>query len=343
MVNYSNISGSQADMARSAKMIVEFCADVKEGEKIVVASDDAQSPNVYQSIFNAAHCSGADASLLVFPTPEWNVVGEWVKTPQSLLSIAKSSDCVIYCGVRHLSRDFYDVFESKEGKSRLLMVQGMSEESIIRTMPIDYANSSSESDKLIELLNRSQKVEVTSPNGTNIVADISDSSSAMARGTFKISTDGQPHGGKIEFLPAGRIGTFFVNVPINGSIIIDGFLGLGLCNGTVELKVVEGRVSEVIGSEGAEQWYLESLRKLFKLDENANHVGEIGIGLHPKARLVGSYEDYGVRGSIRFGFGNSWSKSGKKVASVLHSDCFVMGGTMRIDGKTIISNGEIIA
>jgi aminopeptidase len=325
---------SQADMAKCAQMIVQDCADVKSDENVLVISDDNQSANVYKSLFNAAHTMGAKATLLITPTPVPAIIGEPAQTPESILAAARAADCVIYCGRSAAGKKLIDLIEF-EKKSRMLIIQKMSEESIIRTTSVDFAEVAAETEKLTGIFEGAKKVEITSRSGTQLTVDITDSKTAVARGSFKINTAHAPHNSKIEFLPTGRIGTFFENKSFDGTIVFDSFFELGLSRTGVELSVKNGRVAEVKG-RGAEQWYLEALRRLFKLDANANNIGEIGLGTHPKARLVGSYEDFGVLGSIRIGFGSI-----RGVKSIFRSGCIFMGGTMKVDGKVLVDNGEL--
>jgi 2,5-dihydroxypyridine 5,6-dioxygenase len=334
----SDIGGhldSKADMAKCARKIVEYCADVKPSETIIVISDDSQSDNVYQSIFNAAHSIGAKATLMITPTPEYGIVGEPLQSQESVLAAARIADCVISCGLTSVGKKLLEVIEF-EKKSRMLMVQKMSEDSIIRTTSVDFAQVADETEKLTGTFETAKEVEITSPSGTQITIDITGSRTAVARGSFKIDTPHAPHNSRIEFLPSGRIGTFFENKMFNGTIITDSFLDLGVAKAGVELVVKNGRVAEVKG-RNADQWYVDSLRALFKLDANANNIGEIGLGTNPRARLVGSYEDFGVLGSIRIGFGSIGS-----TKSVFRSGCFIMNGTMKLDGKTLVDHGELV-
>lgn len=328
---------SGADMAKCARKIVEYCANVKPGESVVVMSDDFQSPSVYNAIFNAACALDADATLMVFPTPATRIIGEWVKTPSTFVAAAKAADCVIFCGKTHIGKQLYDAVEFDK-KNRMLMIQGMSEESLIRTTAVDFEKVADESEKLCATFDRASEVEVTSPSGTKITVPIIGSHSNIARGSFRIETKHAPHSSRIEFLPCGRIGTF-VDRPMDGTVVMDGFLGLGLARAGAELEIRGGRVTQV-RTKGADQWYVDTLRKLFKLDSWASKVVEVGIGTHPNARMSGSYEDYGVLGSIRLGFGGSSNPADK---TIFHSDCFILGGTMKVDGQTLVKDGELIA
>lgn len=325
---------SRADMAKCSRKIVEFCADVKPGENVVVTSDDGQSANVYQSIFNAVHSVGAKATLLITPTPEYNIPGEPLQSQESLLAAARTADCLISCGKTSPGKRLLEVIEF-EKKSRMLMVQRMSEDSIIRTCSVDLTQVANETERLAEIFEKAKEVEITSPSGSQLTIDVSGSKTAVARGSFKIDTAHAPHNSRIEFLPSGRLGTFFENKRFDGTIVSDSFLDLGLAKAGVEFSVKNGRVVEIKG-RSVEQWYVDSLRSLFKLDANANNIGEIGLGTHPSARLVGSYEDFGVLGSIRIGFGSIGS-----TKSIFRSSCFIMNGTMKLDGKTLVDHGEL--
>ncbi|MFC1956158.1 hypothetical protein ACFLWZ_06540 [Chloroflexota bacterium] len=142
--------------------------------------------------------------------------------------------------------------------------------------------------------------------------------SAGANGTFRTldCSISVPHPNTVEFLPSGRIGTFVGPDKVDDVIKIKSFLGLGITHGLVSLTVEKSRVTKVKG-EGAEQWYVETLRRLLFQDENSNFVCEVGIRLNPATRLTGCYEDYGVQGAARYGFGSNHFVGAK---SIFHSD-----------------------
>lgn len=341
-INSIGFLDSRLDMAKTAKTIIEYCCDVKPGENVIIVTDDAQTRNVYMSLTAAAAAAGAEASLLLFPTPKTDIFGNRIPLPKAMKAVFMDADVVILCGMRAPSLEYYKLVEGEGhvSNARVLTAEGMTEESIIRTTAVDYAAINRETARLIETFNKTSIVHITCPQGTDVTFDVIGAKSAGANGTFKTldCSIQVPHPDTVEFLPAGRIGTFVGLDKVDGVIKIKSFLGLGISHGLVSLTVEKSRVTEVKG-EGAEQWYVETLRRLLFQDENSNFVCEVGIGLNPATRLTGCYEDYGVQGAVRYGFGSNQFVG---VKSVFHSDGFCLGVTMELDGKALIKDGEFV-
>lgn len=348
-INSLGFLDSRLDMAKAAKIMVEFCADVKPGENVIITSDDAQSRNVYMSLTAAAATAGAEASLLLYPTPKPEIFGNRIPLPKALKSVLRDADVVFLCGMRTPSFEVYQMVEGEGhvSNARVMMMEGMTEESIIRTIPVDYAAINKKTSELIEVFNRTHLVHVTCPKGTDVTFDITGAQSVGADGTFKkldypVSV---PHP-TVAFLPAGRIGTVASAggdpLKVNGVIKLKSFLGLGVTYGVISLTIKDSKVTEVNG-EGAEQWYVETLRRLLFQDDYSRVAVEIGIGLNPDARLTGCYEDYGLQGAARFGFGETFGHGiTLRKGSSFHSDGFTLGVTMELDGKALIKDGEFV-
>ncbi len=327
------------DMSKAAKTIIEQCIRAQPGEKILVVSDDTQTPDVYMALTGAAATVGAEVTLLLYPTPSTTIPGDRINVPQAVLAAGKQADAIILCGWRLPSWDAYNLVDQHQSPARVLMMTGLTEEALIRTTEPSMDAMERTMAELVEVFSRTRQVRVTCPLGTNITMDVTGSPNQVATGRFG-SRDARlvaPHGGGIEYLPAGRIGVFTGPGRINGVLYFQSFLGLGLTPGAVRVQVDDSRVTRVDGC-GADGWYVDALRQLFAMDENANFCCEVGIGTNPAARLTGCYEDYGAQGPVRFGFGKN-HRAG--IFSRFHSDSFTLGATMTLDGKPLITDGTL--
>lgn len=68
---------------------------------------------------------------------------------------------------------------------------------------------------------------------------------------------------------------------------------------------------------------------------------EIGLGVNPKAILVGGPEDERVRGSVHFGLGDNRLFDGT-VASASHLDGTMLKATLTVDGTNLVRNGKLL-
>jgi leucyl aminopeptidase (aminopeptidase T) len=92
-------------------------------------------------------------------------------------------------------------------------------------------------------------------------------------------------------------------------------------------------------TKGGRNW--KGLRQLLHRDEYAPWVCEIGLGVNPKARLVGGPEDERVRGSVHVGFGENRFFEGT-IASASHMDGTMLRATLLVDGKELVRDGKLL-
>jgi len=94
--------------------------------------------------------------------------------------------------------------------------------------------------------------------------------------------------------------------------------------------------------------FLASVNRFLKVDDQASMVGELGIGLNPKARLTGNLlEDEKAGETAHIAFGNNEDMSGGKNTSTTHRDFLFYKPTITvtyIDGKVrdLMRNGEVL-
>jgi len=79
--------------------------------------------------------------------------------------------------------------------------------------------------------------------------------------------------------------------------------------------------------------------KAEEYSRNARALGEFGIGLNPKAKIVGNVlEDEKVLGTVHFAIGSNYDQD---VLALIHSDGIVKNPTITVDGRTIMEQGKI--
>ena len=74
--------------------------------------------------------------------------------------------------------------------------------------------------------------------------------------------------------------------------------------------------------------------------KNARNIGEFGIGLNPKAEIVGNVlEDEKVLSTVHFAIG---SKYDQDALALIHSDGIVKSPTITVDGKPLMKKGKLL-
>jgi len=77
-------------------------------------------------------------------------------------------------------------------------------------------------------------------------------------------------------------------------------------------------------------------------DPKVYNIGELGIGLNPKARLCGlMLEDEGAFGSVHIALGSNADFGGNTKAA-RHIDLIISKSTLHLDGKPVLKDGQVV-
>jgi len=176
--------------------------------------------------------------------------------------------------------------------------------------------------------------EITSKIGTNFKCSIKD------QGIFpQYGMSLNP--GQTSSPPDIECSTVAKPYTANGVLYIDGSithprLGLIKEGEPIRIEVKDSYITDISGGEQA-KILKEVLEEIG--DRRIYQVGEIGIGLNPDARLIGRMlEDEGCMGTVHIGLGKN--ESGNDLN--LHIDMMFRNPTVKIDGKVILNEGEVV-
>ena len=128
-----------------------------------------------------------------------------------------------------------------------------------------------------------------------------------------------------------------------GFLVVDGSIphpDLGLLNAAVELKIANGCITDILGPSDV----VSILESLFSQagSPKAKILAECGVGLNRAAQLTGNMlTDEGAAGSMHFGFGSNSTVGGLNDIG-FHLDFVFRAATLKIDGRTLIRDGELV-
>ncbi|MFA5313479.1 MAG: leucyl aminopeptidase, partial [Methanomassiliicoccales archaeon] len=75
-------------------------------------------------------------------------------------------------------------------------------------------------------------------------------------------------------------------------------------------------------------------------ERNTRHLGELGIGLNPNARMsCNILEDEKVGGTVHFAIGMNLEND---AHALIHLDCLVLRPDVFIDGEQVMKDGKIL-
>lgn len=214
--------------------------------------------------------------------------------------------------------------------ARIATMPGITEDIINRCMDIDYEALKRSSNELYGMLKDCGNVSVRTKAGTDIVFTVGKSDFfGRDGGSFHFPGDyGNLPEGEVSFAPATAEGVFVVDAS---------FPGLGILASPLTFKVKSGMVTEISGKDAS-----AVKERLDKVGPKAYKVAELGIGLNPKAEIVGIIlEDEKVIGTAHVALGNNLSYGGDNDVP-LHLDGVMRSVDLEIDSSPVIREGRFL-
>ena len=126
----------------------------------------------------------------------------------------------------------------------------------------------------------------------------------------------------------------------NGTAVINGSIAIpeiGLLKEPITLQISNGKIVDFGKPDSL------NLKSLFsKFGDDARIVGELGVGLNPKAKLTGNMLiDEGALGTVHLGFGSNSSIGGVNHAKS-HIDMILTDVDLFVDKKPLLQGGRIV-
>lgn len=203
---------------------------------------------------------------------------------------------------------------------------------VIHPMMVDYDEMKKDHMKLKKMLDNAKEVRITTKAGTDIIFDIS--------GSESISNDGIYHndsaGGNI---PAGEV--YLPPNNSNGKVVIDvsskNSHGTVIIEKPIVLEVKDNKIISITGGEEAEllEKSLQAAEAKAKYPERIRVLAELGIGLNPKAKILGlTIVDEKCLGTAHVAIGSNYWFGGVNK-TIIHFDQVCKQPRIFVDGKRI--------
>ncbi|MEM3703055.1 MAG: leucyl aminopeptidase [Candidatus Bathyarchaeia archaeon] len=313
-------------MMNGAMKLVEICAGVKRGENVLIVTD-TEKVSIAEVLAAAAYAKGAETAIIIM-TPRKMHSEE---PPKMVAAAMKNADVIFAPTTYSISRTKATVEALKAGARMITMPDYTDEMLITGGIEADFMALK----HLAERISKEyvgENIKVASPAGTSLKALIKGRKPNIETGICHKPGDfGPPPDVEVNIPP--------VEGSAEGLLLVDAAAsGIGLIKDPIKVTVKGGFITSIEGKEEAEK-----LKKILEAakDPNAYNIAEIGLGLNPKARLIGRLlEDEGVLGTAHIGVGSSLPLGGK-IQAPLHIDLIIRNPTIEIDGKKIIENGEL--
>jgi len=208
---------------------------------------------------------------------------------------------------------------------------------IARAINVEYSSLCERGQRIKEVLDKGSRLHVTTRAGTDLNYNIKGMKAINNCGDYqKPGTGGN--------MPAGEVYIACNKSRVDGTIVIDASVKTEkrsvVIKNKVKLTIEKGAVTEIKGKREAEllRKAIEWAEGRSKYPEKVRLIGEFGIGINPKAKVVGStLINEKALGTAHVALGsNHWF--GGDIYSIIHLDQVFFDPIVRIDDKLL--NGK---
>lgn len=314
-------------MQRGATKVVTECAGVNPRDIVAIVCDYA-SFTVANQVCRACLAVGANTNMVVMQPTRGH--GD---EPPALVKAAMEQATVVFAVTSKSISHTDAVKKARANGARVItMPEFLPEMLISGAIEASFLQQRVVAEKVRDLFTMANSALLLSDDGTNLRFDLS---SRRGRAVHGIAREpgafAAPPNIEASIAPVegSAEGTVFVNASI---------AGIGLLSQPVKLDISAGRIQSISG--GGEARALKSLLEECN-DENVYMIGELGIGLNPKARLRGAIlEDEGVLGSVHIALGSN-ANFGGTIKAARHIDLVIVDATLELDGRRVVDKGEL--
>ncbi len=314
---------------RSAELIIQRLLAVKPKEQVAIVCDLKSDMNIAYTLANTVERFGGEYTILIMPERLTEKKNELTRVIETGLA---GADCLIgmtgSCGAPTYSAAVKALYEAKKIRT-ISMVMRNRDNFTSGGALADYDRMYDEGKRLATIWNSAKFIQVTSPAGTDLKADIFGEKVIIECGfATEPGQEAAFSDGEVSQMPRQNSS--------EGIIVVDGPMAhLGQINHPITLYVKQGHVVDIKGDSVRT---LE-LQNIIKTVDNADNIAEIGIGLNPMSRHNGDFEEEKkARGNVHIALGDNIFYGGN-VLSPVHMDMVIYNPTVKLDGRVIVDNG----
>jgi leucyl aminopeptidase (aminopeptidase T) len=332
---------------------------LRPGEEVVIAANfEGDSFDISRALFDQTKALGGRPVMMlqepktILQFAEHAVLAAIREAPDIFISVPHFKtgkdpygQKVGYIGHDGKKYDHIQYYMLGERRIRSFWSPSLTRDTFERCVVIDYAKMREDAAKLKKVIDAGRSMHVTAPGGTDVTISIEGRLGYADDGDFR--TPGS--GGNV---PCGEVYVSPVVGSTKGTIVYDGTLDLiphaVQPKEPVRLDFKNGYIDKVTGGADAEA-LLNVIRSgekrarengLVAEERNARNIGELGIGLNYKAKMVNNMlEDEKVGKTCHFAIGFNYDNDGP---ALIHQDCLVKSPSIWVDDIQILKDGEII-
>ena len=342
------------ELQTAARIAIQDSLKVKEGEQVIIVTNpDPDVSLISRALYDAVVDVNGCPVLMYQPAKSQLDFAE----PAIIAAFEANPEVFISISAEKLGKDRRGIanpylYEDKKWDNlfhlhmygrrtcRSFWSPSTTVDSFVRTVPIDYALLRRQCNAVKQVLDGAVSIHITAPAGTDIIFGL--------KGRLAMSDDGDfSAGGQGGNLPAGESFISPENNTAEGTIMYDGSISLHdrtiLIKDPIRCKLEKGFITSISGGKDADALLetitlaeknaleFEAAGKLEKgsgavYAKNARGIGEIGIGLNPKATIIGNMlEDEKAFRTCHFAVGSNYDDD---APALIHLDGLVKEPTI---------------
>lgn len=231
------------------------------------------------------------------------------------------------------------IFKVEENKLiKMGHMPGITEAMMLGSVNVDYHKMRSVADSLIKALQNASKIHITTEEGTDVLLGV--------KGRPFVSDVGVKPGEMCN-LPCGEVFCAPLEKEADGVVVFNASIGdIGLLKTPLKVYLEKGRITKF---DSEDRKLINEITRLQTVDEDSTVIGELGIGVNPKAVITGNMlEDEKALGTAHLAFGNNADfPGGGNNNSKIHRDYLFYRPTINViyshnSHQLIIQKGKLV-
>ena len=287
------------DVSRGVKILTDTCLNIKPNENVLIVTD-TNMMEIAELIAIVASERGSEVTLTTMnPLP-----APGMEPPKPVASAMKAADAIMMVTTFTLTPSIAREEAQKEG-ARILSLGGYNYDVLLsEALRVDFMAQKPIVEEVAKRLTKAEYVQISSALGTDLKLRLGNRKAhALSNICHDTGTLGSPPDIEAYIAP--------IEDTTEGVLFIDGAICLpefGLIDEPIRLDIKEGRVVNIDGKDNANRFK----EKLDSFDDPEMYrIAELGVGLNPKAKLVGDpLIDEGVLGTAHIALGLNFTYGG---------------------------------
>ena len=340
----NNLYNEAEALSHRVRRIFSPCLGIRDEQLLIIGDTGFKNKSVAAVMSGAYYLAAKQLNLdakMVFQSPksrgddaEESVVRSLSELKERNVIILSMSDKL--GSINELGKSFRKWIKKKNHRFVSAMSLGDLETDRISlvadAMDINYKPFQDSHERLKKLFDQSDEIRITTQAGTDLTYNIKGINGISADGNYTVPGSGGN-------LPAGEVYAPPNGKRVEGIVVIDGSsrvqYGTIKIKNPIKLTIKEGNIVSIEGAEEAKELEntLNWAASVAKHPGSVRRICELGIGLNPKAQIIGAtIVDDKVLGTAHIGIGSNYWFGGS-IYAIIHLDQVFRNPKVYFDGK----------